>query len=337
MQLSQRTTLLYQDDKSDKVYEVDLVQVGDLLYVVNFRYGKRGKNLREGSETASALPEAEARRAFDRLVTSKTRKGYVDVTGQDLSQLVPSTVSAKTPAKPKQERDPAARNQAILARLQAEVRGESPVITKYKKTKKDRQPWSIDRVIWRSGELGLTAAAPLLIQLLTPEPLRRYCVVWAVGNCGDISLVPQLEQIYRDPTEAEQVRNIAIEALFKLSPSHKTQLQTELIATLPPALIDPIQQADCNALKTALIKIFNTGTAADFAVLDRLYQIDNSTTRSVLLEVLRTAPFQPNHCYYNIAMPMPNQSVIQSAIVGIVALGSRKKSVVATGIDLPDT
>lgn len=300
MQLIQRTTLLFQDDKSDKVYEVDLVQTatdgaGGDLYVVNFRYGKRGKTLREGSETASAIPEAGARTVFDKLVASKTKKGYVDVTGQDLAQLEPGNVSMAPPAKPKLAVDPEARKQSILARLQAEIRGESPVAKKDKKTKKDKQPWPLDRVIWRSGELGITEAAPLLMQLLTADPMRRYCVVWAVGNCGDPSVVAQLEGIYRDPQEPEHVRRIALEALFKLSPSHAAQIQAELLESLPPALKEPTEREDNEALAIALQNIFNASDAADFVVLDRLYQIENLTTRSVLLEVLRTAPFEPNY------------------------------------------
>ncbi len=300
MQLIQRTTLLYQDEKSDKVYEVDLVQVGtdasEALYVVNFRYGKRGKSLREGSETAAAVPETEARRVYDRLVVSKTRKGYEDVSGQDLSQLEPARISVTTPQMPKEEINPATREQLILQRLQAAIiGGENSVVKKKKKTKKEKTPWSLDRVIWRAGELGLLEAAPLLMQLLTPEPMRRYCVVWAVGNCGDTTVIPQLEGIYRDTKEPEHVRRIALEAIFKLSFSHKTELQIELLESLPQELKNPILQRDREALAIALQNLFDMGHALDFVALDRLYQIDNKITRAVLLEVLRTAPLKPNY------------------------------------------
>ncbi|NJL63558.1 MAG: hypothetical protein HC903_19145 [Methylacidiphilales bacterium] len=301
MQLIQRTTLLYQDEKSDKVYEVDLVQIGTdaggaALYVVNFRYGKRGKNLREGSETADAVPEVEARRVCDRLIASKTRKGYRDVTGQDLSKLEPGMVSVTIAEVSKGEIDPEARKQVILERLQAGIGGESPVEKKEKKTKKKKKPWSLDRVIWRAGELGIGEAAPLLMQLLTPEPMRRYCVVWAVGNCGDTSVVPQLEGIYRDTKEAEHVRRIALEAILKLSnPSRKAELQVELIETLAQELKNPILQGNTKELAIALQNLFDTGHALDFVALDRLYQIDNEITRPVLLEVLRTAPFEPHY------------------------------------------
>lgn len=300
MQLIQRTTLLYQDEKSDKVYEVDLLQVGtgsDItpLYVVNFRYGKRGKNLREGSETDNAVVETEARRVFDRLVASKTRKGYRDVTGQDLSQLEAGSVGAVIQEVVQPEIDVAARERVILERLQAGIRGEVPAVKKDKKTQKNKQPWSIDRVIWRAGELGLSAAAPLLLQSLTSEPMRRYCVVWSLGNCGDSSVVPQLLEIYRDTKEPEHVRRIALEAIFKLNPGLKRELQSELLESLPQELKNPIRQENIEALAIALQNLFDTGHTLDFIALDRLYQIDNSITRPVLLEILRTAPFRPHY------------------------------------------
>jgi hypothetical protein len=65
MQLIQRQTLVYQAGNSDKVYEVDLSEVAPARYMVNYRYGKRGGNLREGAETVAAVPLAEAQQVFD--------------------------------------------------------------------------------------------------------------------------------------------------------------------------------------------------------------------------------------------------------------------------------
>lgn len=287
MQITQRVTLLYQDEKSDKVYEVDLAQVGlgvdgAATYMVNFRYGKRGKTMKEGSETVAAVPLAEARRAFDKLVGSKTKKGYRDVTGQDLAQLNPGQ-AAVPPVVLTKSIDPEARSQAILAQLQAAVNGE------------ESQVWPVDRVIWRSGVLRLQAAVPLLQQLLNPEPMRRYCVIWALGRCGDDRVVGELETIYRDQNEAEHVRRIALEAIFQLSPAKKAAFQTEILNTLPQELKTPIDQGNTEALATALQNLFNEGHVLDFVALDRLYQIDNEITRPVLLEVLRTAPFEPSY------------------------------------------
>ena len=76
MKLVKQALLHYQQGSSDRVYEIDLCEVGAGRYVVNFRFGRRGAALREGSETASPVTLAEAERVYDKLVRSKIDKGY---------------------------------------------------------------------------------------------------------------------------------------------------------------------------------------------------------------------------------------------------------------------
>src|SRR5215468_331715 len=75
MKLIRQTKLVFQEGRSDKVYEVDLCEVGANRYVVNFRYGRRGANLKEGAKTAQPVALAEAEKVFASLVAEKTRKG----------------------------------------------------------------------------------------------------------------------------------------------------------------------------------------------------------------------------------------------------------------------
>ena len=79
MKLIKRTALYFQDDRSDKVYEVDLCQSGENLYLVNFRYGRRAATLKEGTKTDTAVPLAQAEKVFDKLVAEKVKKGYLEV------------------------------------------------------------------------------------------------------------------------------------------------------------------------------------------------------------------------------------------------------------------
>jgi predicted DNA-binding WGR domain protein len=76
MKLIQQTCLWYSEGNSDKIYEVDLCEVGSNQFVVNFRYGRRGASLRDGTKTTLPVGQAEARKIFDQLVSSKTREGY---------------------------------------------------------------------------------------------------------------------------------------------------------------------------------------------------------------------------------------------------------------------
>jgi hypothetical protein len=65
MELVQRTTLYFREGNSDKVYEVDLCRVSNDGYLVNFRYGRRGASLKEGTKTAQPVTLTQARAFFD--------------------------------------------------------------------------------------------------------------------------------------------------------------------------------------------------------------------------------------------------------------------------------
>ena len=66
MKLVQQKTLYFSEGKSDKVYEVDICENQD-LFIVNFRYGRRGANLREGTKTVFPVAYEEALKIFNKL------------------------------------------------------------------------------------------------------------------------------------------------------------------------------------------------------------------------------------------------------------------------------
>jgi bifunctional non-homologous end joining protein LigD len=67
--------LSFRQGSADKVYNAELKQTDD-GWLVNFSYGRRGKPLRSGTKTAKPIPYERAKKAYDKLVTSKTAKGY---------------------------------------------------------------------------------------------------------------------------------------------------------------------------------------------------------------------------------------------------------------------
>ncbi|HSE96722.1 MAG TPA: hypothetical protein VLD57_00540, partial [Blastocatellia bacterium] len=64
MKLIRQTILVFREGRSDKVYEVDLCEVGADRFVVNFRYGRRGTNLKEGTKTSSAVLREAAEKVY---------------------------------------------------------------------------------------------------------------------------------------------------------------------------------------------------------------------------------------------------------------------------------
>src|SRR5688500_18113405 len=145
MKLIRQTVLVYREGNSDKVYEVDLCEVGVERYVVNFRYGRRGARLKEGVKTVSPVPLPDAEKVFQDLVTSKTRKGYREIDARAEEPPVKRVVSGSA------DRD--AHAQAVIIRLRDHAGAR-------------KYGWPLERVIWRAGELKLREAAPLLVELI---------------------------------------------------------------------------------------------------------------------------------------------------------------------------
>lgn len=73
--------LYFTEGSSNKEYRAQLEQSGD-GWVVNFQYGPRGRATNTGTKTKDPLPYEKALKAYDKLVKSKTDKGYTpDVSG----------------------------------------------------------------------------------------------------------------------------------------------------------------------------------------------------------------------------------------------------------------
>lgn len=73
--MNESIELAFKEGSSDKVYHAELVAKGD-GYVVNFAYGRRGNTLVTGTKTAAPVTGEVAKAIYDKLVKSKTSKGY---------------------------------------------------------------------------------------------------------------------------------------------------------------------------------------------------------------------------------------------------------------------
>ncbi len=288
MQLIKRTSLYYREGTSDKVYEVDLCEVSPDRYVVNFRYGRRDSNLREGVETVQALPLSEAQRAFDKLVGSKVKKGYQE--GDALPAATPAPIPKRI-----QVVDPEARKRAVLRRLEEEEGGSTLTgqlnrfVQNVLKTGQTnaKSKWPLERAIWRAGELQIREAAPLLVKLIgSGDALRDYCIAWALGWCGDPSAVPALQRLLNQIGNTEAGQRISLEAIFKLDPGSRPGISQNL-ACWPAEVREQIRTGSTDELITALRRQFQEDPNQGAALLEALYIAGDSAVRPVLLELLR--------------------------------------------------
>ncbi len=86
-------TLFYKQEKSDKVYKASLEEKED-GFIVNFAYGRRGSTLKTGTKTQTPVVYEKAKKIYDKLITSKSAKGYIP--DQDDSDYVYESDQVKT-------------------------------------------------------------------------------------------------------------------------------------------------------------------------------------------------------------------------------------------------
>ncbi len=272
MKLICQTKLHFQEGKSDKVYEVDLCEVGD-KFVVNFRYGRRGTELREGTKTTNPVDFEEGQKIFDKLVSEKTRKGY-HIVGETKGNVENTQVTVSNTI------DIEARIQAILEKL---------------KDKKAKSNPKISRTIWRAGELQIKSATPYLAEFIgTGNELRDYCIAWSLGFCGDETTIPTLAKLQNH--KADFVQRIAREAIYKLADeTGKEKLQEESISELPEALKNLAKLGTPESFEMASREILENQTKGSFDVLTRIYRVDNEITRPALLKILEEIPYKPRY------------------------------------------
>ena len=256
MTLIRQATLHYNDEKSTNIYEVDLLQVDNNLYIINY-IAKYNQNLYSGEITTEDLPLEQAQQIFNAVIQQKTQQGCILI-----SDRTTSTEEA--------------RKQAVLDRL----------------ANNKPSKWKLERAIWRAGEAQIKEAAPLLINLIgTGADLRDYCIAWALGLCGSTESVPTLLHLYYSDAP-EFVQRIAFEALLKLA-------DAKIITNLKHELKESLPQQTRILARTTSTEIFTQCVIEHpyycFAVLDQVYQVGNEYVRPALLNILRTAPFQPNY------------------------------------------
>ncbi len=194
MKLIRRTTLRFQDGSSDKVYEVDIVEAADDSYLVNFRYGRSGKPLTEGSKTATPVDSAKAKKVADSLLVSKMNKGYQVLMGYNpvTGEIIGASAAAQPEAAPRKGKKAQSRDQQILERLHKFAESDTITIDGY----------SLSRSVWKAGELRIPDLTTALQAVLANLPAKAkddamtyYSIAWAAGRTRDSAAFAVLQQL----------------------------------------------------------------------------------------------------------------------------------------------
>ena len=279
MKLVKQTNLYFQNEKSDKVYEVDLCEVGENEYVVNFRYGRRGANLKDGSKTP--LPETyeKAQIIFDKLVDSKIKKGYQILDEhQNLGPV--KKVNHKNTAKTKTY-DSNSHAQKLFAKFESLI----------------NQPHheELNRKIWRMGELELKEAIPHLIKLLhSKDDFRDYCILHSLGFCAkppNQEVSDAADKIYNSFSATPYIKRMALELILKIG---SDELKEKYQKSINDSIAQKIEQYK-DGSTFELTGVFNENKVENYEVLYLLYLSESDNYRELLIKLLKNIPFEPGY------------------------------------------
>lgn len=176
MKLIKQKKLYFSEGNSDKVYEVDLLESQD-LFIVNFRYGRRGNNLREGTKTVFPVAYEEAEKIYLNLIASKEKKGYSDVLGDT------STTIAKASVK----EENTVRKDTILKYLNQAIKGTYT------------RNWKVSKIIARVGVLEIKEAIPLIANFITSsDEFEQYNAISVLVNFNENNYLKEVTAVFTE-------------------------------------------------------------------------------------------------------------------------------------------
>lgn len=192
MKLIKQKTLYFSEGKSDKVYEVDLCESQE-LFVVNFRYGRRGAALREGTKTVFPVAFEEAESVFSKLIESKKKKGYSEELGV-------------TAVIPKEENT--IQKDTILKYLKQALAGTYT------------RSWKVSKIISRTTVLHIEEAIPLVSQFLNSEDdFEQHNAIAVLSYFGISEYTATVLQVFKKHKFETIVGRIACAYLLKYGSS----------------------------------------------------------------------------------------------------------------------
>ncbi len=276
MKLIKQIKLYFQEGTSDKVYEIDLCESGE-GFLVNFRYGRRGATLKEGTKTIFPVDLQEANKVFDALEKEKRSKGY-STEGEPMGIVSKPVQGAK---------DNDRRKKAILKILKNAVDGDEP------------ESWPLSRVFWRAGELNIHEAIPF-IQKLTDlsDNISVYSAIWTIGKCGNSSSAPFLKSLQKNHDFPQYLKDIISEALFRISdPAERKTAGEPLLATLPEHIKKLFHSEGYSELEVQLKELLFKTQSTSNEYLSTLYRLshDNRELKRILSRIINNVPLTYNY------------------------------------------
>jgi predicted DNA-binding WGR domain protein len=245
MKSVQKISLWMSEGTSDKIYEVELFETGNGKFVVNFRYGRRGTALRDGTKTPLPTERAAADVIYYKLVASKTKEGYAEVGAPAAAAATKAVDDEIIPTSDKQTLE-----EYVFARLKNSLH---PTFKEPEKGEKGK--WSFSRIVWRIGELRIREAVPTLISVLTKgDKLQQYINCWALGRCGDTIAAPYLKTLSKAAASSDATKRIAFLSYMTVGDANAKIDAIQTLRKQLPSDVDAALSLSVDDFKTFLLK-----------------------------------------------------------------------------------
>lgn len=288
MKTIHHTKLTLNKGKIEKTCLVELCQVKEQAYVVNYRIGRKGKRLQEGTLTRFPVPYTKAMSDFERFIKNKKLQGYIEL-------AVPSMAKVTSEPIPIDEIEGmVAQKAAVLKHLKRAVDFPSRV--------PDNKEWSLSRVIWRAGEFKMTIATPYLVglhQRLKEDNLFHYCNAWGLGRCGvgNKTAIVVLEH-YAYCHKDKAVQRIALEGLRAATQGEQHQaFLNHIFKRLPTAFQSQLENEKFDTFEKTVDEYLYKSKKTDYEFMERLYLLDNRypIIRKIICNFAQKATLRPNY------------------------------------------
>ncbi|HEY5951148.1 MAG TPA: hypothetical protein VIV40_36905 [Kofleriaceae bacterium] len=276
MRVIEQARLWFREGASDKVYEIDLVEVATGQHVVNFRYGRRGGALKDGTKTPLPLTLDKARAVYQKLVDEKLAGGYRS--GPVTAAPAPATPSAGGPYRSPQVVHPPSPAARLIAKLRMGARSPDP----------------LGPVMWRVADLDLVEAEPVVLELLgssfVPKDLAadawKHLLVAALARMGTSAAIEPLGNLIADARTARHLVDVARLAIARIDPDRAKEIAMQ---RLPEPFKTLYTRGDSAGLARAVEEALTSDPVKARTPVVTLYTLNDAVARPAVLAAARVA------------------------------------------------
>ena len=160
--------------------------------------------------------------------------------------------------------------------------------------------WNPSRFIYRVGQFNLKAGLPYLIQIarnekqLLEEETFRYSLIFALGRCGDATILPLLDTITKTD-EVDYIQRLTLDVYLKLATTDAKAIFTkELENSLPQEVKNILEINSLKPNEEVIASFFKANSSTNLIPFYAVYLLSKSLPkiRQFFLKSLRTVPLK---------------------------------------------